>query len=248
VKLVASSLHVFYYLQQSLVLCSTMFGISRFVSAAVRWDVSSDPAPGVAATDSSKATQSSPSVSLISQMQHMQPFLVSQAFTIAPQEVVKVRMQSLEHGHNYNNGALSAFRQMLRNEGVSVFAKGLEPAMLRHGAWSGAYFGIIHWLKMSVLWTPAPDSTASTLGRNFTAGLIAGTVATTLNTPFDVITSRMRNVLPGEPTPYRWAWPSLVTIAREEGPRALWKGFTAKVARLGPGGGIVLVVFELASS
>ena len=41
---------------------------------------------------------------------------------------------------------------------------------------------------------------------------------------------------------------SLVKIAREEGARALWKGYVAKVVRLGPGGGIMLVVFDFASS
>jgi len=156
-------------------------------------------------------------------------------------------MQSKERKAVYKN-TFDALTKIVKQEGPMAFAQGLESALWRQATWNGSYFGCIHWLKTSVLWTPAPDSTASTLGRNFTAGLIAGTVATTLNTPFDVVVSRMRNVLPGEPTPYRWAWPSLVTIAREEGPRALWKGYTAKVARLGPGGGIMLVVFELVSN
>ena len=129
-----------------------------------------------------------------------------------------------------------------------AFAQGIEPALWRQASWSGAYFGLIHALKTQVLWTPDASTPGSTLGRNFTAGVIAGTAATVINTPFDVVASRMRNVLPGEPTPYRWAWPSLARIAREEGPRALWKGFGAKVARLGPGGGIMLVVFELVSN
>lgn len=38
--------------------------------------------------------------------------------------------------------------------------------------------------------------------------------------------------------------PALVTIAREEGARALWKGFVPKVLRLAPGGGVLLLVVE----
>ena len=37
---------------------------------------------------------------------------------------------------------------------------------------------------------------------------------------------------------------SLVTIFREEGPAALYKGFAPKVLRLAPGGGVLLLVVE----
>ena len=36
----------------------------------------------------------------------------------------------------------------------------------------------------------------------------------------------------------------LVTIFREEGPKALYKGFVPKVLRLAPGGGVLLLVVE----
>lgn len=38
---------------------------------------------------------------------------------------------------------------------------------------------------------------------------------------------------------------SLVTIMREEGPAALYKGFVPKVLRLAPGGGVLLLVVEV---
>lgn len=37
-------------------------------------------------------------------------------------------------------------------------------------------------------------------------------------------------------------------MLREEGPAALYKGFVPKVLRLAPGGGIMLLVVELANS
>lgn len=36
----------------------------------------------------------------------------------------------------------------------------------------------------------------------------------------------------------------LATIFREEGPKALYKGFVPKVLRLAPGGGVLLLVVE----
>ena len=43
---------------------------------------------------------------------------------------------------------------------------------------------------------------------------------------------------------YNWTYPAIVTIAREEGVAALYKGFVPKVLRLAPGGGVLLLVVE----
>jgi len=67
-----------------------------------------------------------------------------------------------------------------------------------------------------------------------------------LNTPFDVVKSRIQNSprIAGQIPKYNWTYPALGVVAREEGLRALYKGFTPKVLRLGPGGGVLLVVFD----
>jgi solute carrier family 25 (mitochondrial 2-oxodicarboxylate transporter), member 21 len=44
---------------------------------------------------------------------------------------------------------------------------------------------------------------------------------------------------------YNWTFPALVTVYREEGLAALYKGFVPKVLRLGPGGGVLLLVVEV---
>ena len=61
----------------------------------------------------------------------------------------------------------------------------------------------------------------------------------------DVVKSRIQNTqkLAGVVAKYNWAWPAVGTVAREEGFAALYKGFLPKVLRLGPGGGILLVVY-----
>lgn len=43
---------------------------------------------------------------------------------------------------------------------------------------------------------------------------------------------------------YRTMIGSLVTVAREEGYGALYKGLLPKILRLGPGGAIMLLVYE----
>jgi hypothetical protein len=50
--------------------------------------------------------------------------------------------------------------------------------------------------------------------------------------------------VPGVVPKYNWTYPALVTIMREEGVVALYKGFVPKVLRLAPGGGVLLLVVE----
>ena len=60
----------------------------------------------------------------------------------------------------------------------------------------------------------------------------------------DVVKSRIQNTtrVAGVTPKYNWTWPSIALVAKEEGVGALYKGFVPKVLRLGPGGGILLVV------
>lgn len=81
------------------------------------------------------------------------------------------------------------------------------------------------------------------MAHSFAAGTVGGTIGTLINTPFDVVKTRIQSQLPGV-TKYGWSLPAISTVAREEGFGALYKGFVPKVLRLGPGGGILLVVFE----
>ena len=61
-----------------------------------------------------------------------------------------------------------------------------------------------------------------------------------------MVKSRIQNTpkIHGSVPKYNWTYPALVTILREEGPAALYKGFLPKVLRLAPGGGVLLLVVE----
>lgn len=94
---------------------------------------------------------------------------------------------------------------------------------------------------------PETDSKQGLLAKNFVAGTIGGTVGTILNTPFDVAKTRIQSQV-AKVGKYNWTIPAVGLIAKEEGFKALYKGFVPKVLRLGPGGGILLVVFDFVSS
>ena len=93
---------------------------------------------------------------------------------------------------------------------------------------------------------PDAESKQGVLIKNFIAGTIGGTVGTILNTPFDVAKTRIQSQV-RPPFKYNWTIPAITLIARQEGFKALYKGFVPKVLRLGPGGGILLVVFDFVS-
>lgn len=80
--------------------------------------------------------------------------------------------------------------------------------------------------------------------RNFVAGTLGGVLGTLVNTPFDVVKSRIQNQHEG---PIGYVFSRVARLYRQEGFRALYKGLAPKLVRLGPGGGLLLVVFDRTS-
>ena len=110
----------------------------------------------------------------------------------------------------------------------------------KSGIWNGAYFGLIGLVREQV---PKPKFQGGEQFHSFLCGFIGGVVATTCNTPLDVVKSRMQNT--SVRGAGKWTIPSLLNVYRQEGFRACYKGYTARIIRLGPGGGIMLVAFDL---
>jgi len=167
---------------------------------------------------------------------------MSEVIINCPFEVVKVRMQAKENMGRFKNTA-DCVLQLLKQEGVLALYKGAEPQIWRNGIWNGTYFGIIGSVRN--LYKPADSSHSTQLFAKFVTGCISSALATTLNTPFDVAKSRMQNQLFGQVARYNWTIPALIDIYSNEGFRALYRGYAARMARLVPGGGIMLVAFEV---
>lgn len=165
----------------------------------------------------------------------------TEAFVVVPFELVKIRMQDKAQAHKYN-GLVDCVRKVVAQEGVLTLYQGLESTIWRHVLWNSGYFGCIFQVRSLM---PAATDRKSQITNDIISGSVGGTVGTILNTPMDVVKSRIQNSpkVPGQVPKYNWAWPALGTVMKEEGFGALYKGFLPKVLRLGPGGGILLVVF-----
>ncbi|KAI1178293.1 mitochondrial carrier domain-containing protein [Nemania sp. FL0916] len=165
----------------------------------------------------------------------------TESLVVVPFELVKLRLQSKESAGQYK-GALDVVSKVIKNEGLLAMYNGLESTMWRHILWNAGYFGCIFQVRGLL---PKAESKSGQISNDIVAGTIGGTVGTILNTPMDVVKSRIQNTpkVAGQIPKYNWAWPACGTVMKEEGFGALYKGFLPKVLRLGPGGGILLVVF-----
>lgn len=157
----------------------------------------------------------------------------TESFVVVPFELIKIRLQDKTTKFN---GMGEVVKDIVQKNGVLGLYKGLESTLWRHIWWNAGYFGCIHQVRSLM---PKPkDSTQKTL-IDLTCGTVGGTFGTILNTPFDVVKSRIQ----AGSTQYRWTYPSILKVAREEGFSALYKGFIPKVLRLGPGGGYFISGF-----
>ena len=165
----------------------------------------------------------------------------TEALVVVPFELVKIRLQDRASAGKYS-GMIDCVTKTIKGEGPLALYNGLESTMWRHVLWNAGYFGSIFQIRAQL--PPATDK-GSQVRNDLIAGAVGGTLGTVLNTPMDVVKSRIQNSpkISGTIPKYNWAWPGLGLVAREEGFKALYKGFLPKVLRLGPGGGILLVVF-----
>ncbi|KAF8474746.1 mitochondrial carrier domain-containing protein [Kalaharituber pfeilii] len=165
----------------------------------------------------------------------------TESFVVVPFELVKIRLQDKASAGKYS-GMIDVVTKIVKEEGLLAMYNGLESTMWRHVLWNAGYFGVIHQVR-SLL--PARETKQGQMMNDLIAGSIGGTVGTIVNTPADVVKSRIQNTtrVPGIVPKYNWTLPSIALVAKEEGFGALYKGFVPKVLRLGPGGGILLVVF-----
>ncbi|ANB13260.1 Odc1p [Sugiyamaella lignohabitans] len=163
----------------------------------------------------------------------------TESFVVVPFELVKIRLQDKSSKYKGMGDVVS---HIVKKEGPLALYNGLEATLFRHISWNAGYFGVIFKVREML---PKAETKSGKITNDLISGSIGGTVGTMLNTPFDVVKSRIQNTtrVPGVIPKYNWTLPSVVTVFREEGFGALYKGFLPKVLRLGPGGGILLVVF-----
>ena len=132
-----------------------------------------------------------------------------------PTEVLKTKIMTSSTKRTMG----SVMAEVMAKDGVVGFWAGISPNISRTFLVNAAELGTYDQAK-SMLVPYVGDGFASFLGASATAGLASALIST----PVDVVKTRMMNMAGGQQV-YSSMTSGLVTIAREEGLGALYKGF-----------------------
>ncbi|XP_029767370.1 mitochondrial 2-oxodicarboxylate carrier isoform X2 [Terrapene carolina triunguis] len=171
---------------------------------------------------------------------------LTEAVVVNPFEVVKVSLQANRNAFTEQPSTFVQARRIITTEGLGFrgLNKGLTATLGRHGVFNMVYFGFYFNVKNII---PVNEEPTLEFLRKFGIGLVSGTIASIINIPFDVAKSRIQGPQPepGE-IKYRTCFKTMATVYKEEGFLALYKGLVPKIMRLGPGGAVMLLVYEYA--
>ncbi|XP_046664226.1 mitochondrial 2-oxodicarboxylate carrier [Homalodisca vitripennis] len=169
---------------------------------------------------------------------------VTEAILVNPFEVVKVTLQANRSKVQYTPSTWAVTKEIVREHGLGSrgLNKGVTATIGRNGCFNAVYFGFYHSVK-GIL--PEMEDPVHEFLRKVGIGFVSGTLGSLFNLPFDVAKSRIQGPqpVPGQ-IKYKGTLATIVIVYREEGWRALYKGLVPKVMRLGPGGAIMLVVYD----
>jgi solute carrier family 25 (mitochondrial 2-oxodicarboxylate transporter), member 21 len=166
----------------------------------------------------------------------------TEAFVVVPFELVKIRVQDHNATTRYK-GVLDCAIRIVRQSGPLGLYQGFESTVWRHIVWNAGYFGCISQVRSLM---PTATTRENAMVNDLVAGSVGGTVGTLLNTPLDVVKSRIQSGSMGSESRGQkvpWVWPGVIEVYKAEGVTALYKGLVPKLVRFAPGGGILLVVY-----
>ncbi|KAL0118895.1 hypothetical protein PUN28_009490 [Cardiocondyla obscurior] len=166
---------------------------------------------------------------------------VTEAILVNPFEVVKVNLQSNRKHVKESPSTFAVTKEIISKHGLGLngLNKGLSATIMRNAVFNSFYFGFYHSVKGYI---PARKEPWLEFLTKVAIGFVSGTVASCLNIPFDVAKSRIQGSQDG--TQYKGTLNTMRIVYKKEGFRALYKGLVPKVLRLGPGGAIMLVVYD----
>ncbi|KAJ7748527.1 mitochondrial carrier [Mycena maculata] len=163
-----------------------------------------------------------------------------------PADIILVRMTSdsmrpPDKRYGYSNAVTGLF-SLAKEEGIRGLGRGLGTNTARAVLMNASQVGSYDFFKTALL-QHSGDIFNYQLKDNLllhvSASLLAGTVATTVCSPADVMRTRIMSSSSDASFIH-----ILTTSIREEGPRVLFKGWTPAFMRLGPNTVLLFVFFE----
>lgn len=162
----------------------------------------------------------------------------SQVIFTNPLEIVKIRLQMQGEGGVARRGAMAIVREL----GLTGLYKGASACFLRDIPFSMIYFPTYAGLKDHLASKNEDGKPRSE--QILLAGTLAGAPSAGLCTPADVIKTRLQLEARAGHSTYSGIRDCFWKILEHEGPRAFWKGATARMFRSSPQFGVTLLTYE----
>ncbi|XP_071503866.1 mitochondrial dicarboxylate carrier-like [Diadema antillarum] len=158
-----------------------------------------------------------------------------------PADLINVRMQNdiklpPEQRRNYKH-AIDGLWQILKHEGPKNLFNGCSMAVIRGFLMTFGQVALYDQYKQLLI---ASGYFKDNIITHFTASTLAGTCATALTQPADVMKTRLMNAKPGQ---YKNSLDCFLNVAKL-GPMGFFKGFIPAFVRLGPHTIITFLFFE----
>lgn len=167
---------------------------------------------------------------------------------VAPLERMKILLQ-VQNPHNIKyNGTIQGLKYIWKTEGLRGLFKGNGTNCARIVPNSAVKFFSYDEASKGILWlyqkqTGNEDAELTPLLR-LGAGACAGIIAMSATYPMDLVRGRITVQTDKSPRQYRGIFHALSTVLKEEGPRALYKGWLPSVIGVVPYVGLNFAVYE----
>lgn len=169
---------------------------------------------------------------------------VSEAIiAVTPMDTIKTRLihdqlSNAPEKRKYK-GFFHGVRTIVAEQGIGGTYKGLTATIMKQGSNQ-----MIRWMvftRAKEWMAGGPDVSKLNTGHTIAASLLAGAASVYGNTPVDVVKTRMQGL---QASRYKNTWDCAVQIMRAEGPKAFYKGATARLARVCLDVSIIMVMYE----
>ncbi|XP_056397102.1 mitochondrial carnitine/acylcarnitine carrier protein-like isoform X2 [Hyla sarda] len=163
------------------------------------------------------------------------------AIIVVPAERIKCLLQAQANTSPKRfSGPIDCARQLFREQGLRSLYRGTVLTLLRDIPATGMYFMSYEWMKEKMAPRTGRVSDLSA-ARILLAGGVAGVCNWAVAIPMDVLKSRFQTAPDSR---YRGVLDVFREVLRDEGPRGLYKGFTAAMIRAFPANAACFLGFE----
>ncbi|KAI3979266.1 hypothetical protein MKX01_007742 [Papaver californicum] len=167
---------------------------------------------------------------------------------VAPLERLKILLQ-VQNPHSIKyNGTIQGLKYIYSTEGFRGLFKGNGTNCARIVPNSAVKFFSYEQASRGILWLyrqqPGNEDASLTPLLRLGAGACAGIIAMSATYPMDLVRGRLTVQTDKSPSQYRGIAHALTTVLKEEGPRALYKGWLPSVIGVVPYVGLNFAVYE----